>query len=229
MSSNHTDDQTNAQSNDPWLEVLAGRATATDLETRQAAKARDYYLRTAEADMAAPLDEQRLKRLQNMMDVQAAERRASTAAVQTAATERKGLWASLNAWFNPPQGGGLRYAGATFAVMALAAVLVATRPPTDDDQSMKGLPPGSLGGMKGLGDSSLVVVSGGQPLARALTVQAALQRRNITAEVMPLGDKARLDASIPAEQQTAVREDLSSLGIIWPGGAGLSIEFRSSP
>ena len=211
---------------DKWLDVLAGRAQAEDLATRQAAKARDFYSRQAEADQAQPVDEQRLKRLQNLMQAQVAERRAAAAAAKPVV--RAGLLARLGAWFNPPQGGGLRYAGAAMAVMGLAAVLVIALDAPNDDHTMKGGPLDGLTLPGNAGGADWQVVVGGQPLARALAVQAALQQRNVSAEVTPLGDKTRLEASVPAAQQAAVRADLAALDITWAGSSALSLEFRAA-
>jgi len=221
-------DHTHSSADDPWLEVLAGRAEPHDHATRQAAQARAHIARQVAADQATPVDEQRTKRLLNLMQAQAEQRNRAQATATPVATP--GPLARLLAWLNPAQGGGLRAAGAAAAVMGLAVVLVTTLKPSGDDDhtQMKGLPPISAPGMQG-GASGALAVIGGEPLARALALQASLQGQGVSAEVFPLGDRARLDATVPAERQAAVRQSLAGQGITWAGGSQLSLEFRSAP
>ncbi len=220
---------TDKTTDDRWLEVLAGRAEPHDHATRQAAQARAHIAQQVAADQAASVDEQRTKRLLNLMQAQAEQRNRAQAAATPAAAP--GPLARLLAWLNPAQGGGLRAAGAAAAVMGLAVVLVTTLKPSGDDDhtQMKGLPPSSAPGMQGGGASAALTVIGGEPLARALALQASLQGQGVSAEVFPMGDRARLDAAVPTERQAAVRQSLAGQGINWAGGSQLSLEFRSAP
>lgn len=217
---------------DRWLEVLAGRAEPHDHATAQAAKARAYVAQQVAADLATPVDEQRTKRLLNLMQAQAEQRALGQALAKPAgaASSRPGAWARLLAWLNPAQGGGLRVAGVA-AMMGLAAVLVTTvfQQGDDDPGTMKSLPPTSMPSTQGPSGAGVLVVVGTEPLSRALALQATLKAQGITSEVFPLGDRARLDASVPAEQLATVRQTLAGQGITWEGGPSLSLEFRSGP
>lgn len=234
-----TNNAADRPTDDRWLDVLAGRAEAHDRPTRQAAQARAHIAQQVAADQAVPVDEQRTKRLLNLMQAQAEQRSraqaAAAPAVAASATAASGPLARLLAWLNPAQGGGLRAAGAAAAVMGLAVVLVTTLKPAGDDDhtQMKGLPPITepitAPGLQGGGASGALVVVGKEPLSRALALQASLQGQGVSAEVFPLGDRARLDASVPADRQTAVRQALAGQGINWGGGSQLSLEFRSAP
>lgn len=238
-----TNNAADRPTDDRWLDVLAGRAEAHDRATHQAAQARAHIAQQVAADQAAPVDEQRTKRLLNLMQAQAEQRSraqaaaapAAAPAVAASATAAAGPLARLLAWLNPAQGGGLRAAGAAAAVMGLAVVLVTTLKPAGDDDhtQMKGLPPITepitAPGLQGGGASGALVVVGKEPLARALALQASLQGQGVSAEVFPLGDRARLDASVPADRQAAVRQALAGQGITWGGGSQLSLEFRSAP
>jgi len=225
----NTTDHTHNNADDHWLDVLAGRAEPHDHVTGQAARARAHIAQRVAADQAAPVDEQRTKRLLNLMQAQAEERNRAQAAATPVATP--GALARLLAWLNPAQGGGLRAAGAAAAVMGLAVVLVTTLKPSGDDDhtQMKGLPPISAPGIQGGAAGGAQVVTGGEPLPRALALQASLQGLGVSAEVFPLGDRARLDATVPADQQAKVRQALAGQGIAWAGGPQLSLEFRSAP
>lgn len=222
---------TDKTTDDRWLEVLAGRAQPDDHATAQAAQARAYVAQQVADDLAAPVDEQRTKRLLNLMQARAEQRNRDQAAQAATATSRPGALARLLAWLNPAQGGALRVAGVA-AVMGLAVVLVSTlnRQGDDDHTQMKNMPAASGPGQPGgaLGDVPLVVV-GKDPLARALALQATLKGQGLAAEVFPLGDRARLDASVPADQRAAVRQTLAAQGITWDGESSLSLEFRSVP
>jgi len=234
-----TNNAADRPTDDRWLDVLAGRAEAHDRATHQAAQARAHIAQQVAADQAAPVDEQRTKRLLNLMQAQAEQRSraqaAAAPAVAASATAAAGPLARLLAWLNPAQGGGLRAAGAAAAVMGLAVVLVTTLKPAGDDDhtQMKGLPPITepitAPGLQGGGASGALVVVGKEPLSRALALQASLQGQGVSAEVFPLGDRARLDASVPADRQAAVRQALAGQGITWGGGSQLSLEFRSAP
>lgn len=234
-----TNNAADRPTDDRWLDVLAGRAEAHDRATHQAAQARAHIAQQVAADQAVPVDEQRTKRLLNLMQAQAEQRSraqaAAAPAVAASATTAAGPLARLLAWLNPAQGGGLRAAGAAAAVMGLAVVLVTTLKPAGDDDhtQMKGLPPITepitAPGLQGGGASGALVVVGKEPLARALALQASLQGQGVSAEVFPLGDRARLDASVPADRQAAVRQALAGQGITWGGGSQLSLEFRSAP
>jgi len=234
-----TNNAADRPTDDRWLDVLAGRAEAHDRATHQAAQARAHIAQQVAADQAVPVDEQRTKRLLNLMQAQAEQRSraqaAAAPAVAASATAAAGPLARLLAWLNPAQGGGLRAAGAAAAVMGLAVVLVTTLKPAGDDDhtQMKGLPPITepitAPGLQGGGASGALVVVGKEPLSRALALQASLQGQGVSAEVFPLGDRARLDASVPADRQAAVRQALAGQGITWGGGSQLSLEFRSAP
>lgn len=223
---------TDKTTDDRWLEVLAGRAEPHDRATAQAAQARAYVAQQVAADLATPVDEQRIKRLLNLMQAQAEHRirDQAVAAPPDTASSRPGALARLLAWLNPAQDGGLRVAGVA-AMMGLAAVLVTTvfQEGEDDPSKMKGLPPTTAPSPQGSTGAGVLVVVGKEPLARAQALQATLMAQGITAEVFPLGDRARLDASVPADQLAAVRQTLSGLGITWEGGPSLSLEFRSEP
>lgn len=223
---------TDKTTDDRWLEVLAGRAEPNDHATAQAAQARAYVAQQVAADMAAPMDEQRTKRLLNLMQAQAEQRKRGQAVAAPAdpAASGPGVLARLLAWLNPAQGGGLRVAGVA-AMMGLAAVLVTTvfQEVDDDTNQMKSLPPTTVPSPQGSTDAGALVVLDKEPLARALALQASLKAQGITAEVFPLGDRARLDASVPAGQLAAVRQTLAAQGITWEGGPSLSLEFRSEP
>lgn len=234
-----TNNAADRPTDDRWLDVLAGRAEAHDRATHQAAQARAHIAQQVAADQAVPVDEQRTKRLLNLMQAQAEQRSraqaAAAPAVAASATAAAGPLARLLAWLNPAQGGGLRAAGAAAAVMGLAVVLVTTLKPAGDDDhtQMKGLPPITepitAPGLQGGGANGALVVVGKEPLSRALALQASLQGQGVSAEVFPLGDRARLDASVPADRQAAVRQALAGQGITWGGGSQLSLEFRSAP
>lgn len=226
-----TDKAADRPTDDHWLEVLAGRAEAHDHATRQAARARAHIAQQVAADQAAPVDAQRTKRLLNLMQAQAEQQQRAQAMPTAQAATQPGPLARLLAWLNPAQGGGLRAAGAAAAVMGLAVVLVSTLKPGDDDEHtrMKGLPPLSVPGVQGGAASGALVVTGGEPVARALALQASLQGLGVSAEVFALGDRARLDAAVPADRQAKVRQSLAGQGITWAGGPQLSLEFRSTP
>ena len=222
---------TEKTTDDRWLEVLAGRAEPHDRATAQAARARAHVTQQVAADLAAPVDEQRIKRLLNLMQAQAEQRNRDQAVAEpAAAATRPGSLARLLAWLNPAQGGGFRVAGVA-AMLGLAAVLVTTvfQEGDDDPTKMKGLPPSTAPGPQVSTGAGALVVVGKEPLARALALQATLKAQGITAEVFPLGDRVRLDASVPADQVAAVSQTLAGQGITWASGPSLSLEFRSEP
>jgi hypothetical protein len=211
--------------NDPWLEVLAGRAKPTDHATGQAAKARDFYARLAAADQAQPVDEQRLKRLANLMDAQASKAQAASAATEQQRMAWPLRWL---AWLFPPGGHNkARYAGVALTVLGLSVVVgnLMHNPDDDDTGFSKGLPAG-IGDAQAPAAGSDPVVTGGQALSRAISLQAQLRQLGVVADVLPQDKGALLTADVAPDQQEAVRKALAQSGIAWRMAPQLRIQFK---
>lgn len=225
---------TTSDDKDLWLEVLAGRAQPVDHATRQAAQAREVYRRMEEPAPDPALEARLLARIQSVNADIAQQAKAAAKAPLSAPAAPVGLLGRLLDWFSPGVGGApLRYAGAALAVTGLAVALFSTMTPREgaEHEQMKSPPRAAVPpapGLQGQPAAPLTLVDG-QPLVRATALQSGLKALGVQAEVMPLGDAAQLDVSIPADQEAAVKAWLQEQQVAWPGGARLTIVVKSAP
>jgi hypothetical protein len=222
---------------DRWLDVLAGRATASDPDTITAAALRQHLDEEVAADAVAGLQtpharEQAFKRLTNLMEAQAPAPRQAAARPP----EPAGLWQRIMNWLLPGEGARpLRLGGAAAGVAALALVvtLVVQQGPGDGyDPSMKSPPPAPAPAPvqpRASSPLNLVVVPVADPVASALALQAELRALGLESSVFPLGRAAQLSAPVPAGRQAELAQLLAAKGIAWAGGSSLELEYRAAP
>lgn len=222
---------------DKWLAVLAGHVEADDADTQLASRARQLYLRRIEADVAAPQDLAREKRLNNLLEAKGAFKR--DAAKAPAAAVQPGPISRLLGWLLPAESGhGGRYALVATVAMAVVAAPAFLRSPTtepglDDGPVAKGgrgvQQPASTPVPGSRADAGVVVLVAGSPGAAAESLKAALSVIGVAATVDVQGTEARLSASVPADRLDAVAPVLAQAGVPPLQGSLLQLRFQALP
>ncbi|MBK7000376.1 MAG: hypothetical protein IPH35_10495 [Rhodoferax sp.] len=204
---------------DTWLDVLAGKAPPTDLQTRQAAALRDYFAQ--EAQQTPALGEAAQRRILNALQAKGVFAQAQPPKPPDAAN----LLTRLKDWLFPQGHASIpRWSAIAAAVMAVAVapLLVMQGPATDGDD------PGTFKSLNLPQDGPVVVIDTAQPQQLADQLSAILARHGIAADVRATGADLWVQASIPADKQSAVQADLLTLGLgLAPSPTGqLTVQFR---
>lgn len=215
---------TTTQDDDAWLATLSGKAAPTDLATRQAAQAREYFLHQAEDEDADVPDQATQIRIMNLL-------RAKGAFSEPAAVSpHQGWLAGLWAWISPPgQGRSAGFAvAAGIAVAALALPLVLRSPEPDDSASVKGLP--KVSGPAQLPMSQ--VPSGGErlvltadPSSTARELAQALGAAGVQVQVSAAGAEVLLTATVTPTSAARASAVLAAYGLPLPGDGQLRVRL----
>lgn len=215
---------TTTQDDDAWLATLSGKAAPTDLATRQAAQAREYFLHQAEDEDLDVPDQATQIRIMNLL-------RAKGAFNEPAAVSpHQGWLAGIWAWIAPPgqgRGAGMAIA-AGIAVAALSLPLVLRSPEPDDSASVKGLPkvPGPaqppISQVPSIGERLVLTAdpsSTGRDLAQALGAAGA------QVQVSTSGAEVLLTATVPPAAASRASGVLAAYGLPLPGDGQLRVRL----
>lgn len=210
---------------DRWLEVLSGKAKATDRETRQAQSLRGFFELQQAEDNKLQLDPQAEKRIMNMMRAKGAFDAPEAA---TVTNRPANLLGQLLNWLLPPEGG---HAGRYAAVAAVAFAVVAG--PVfllqhqdglpEDGGGMKSFPPGGASAPTAGIDQIHVIAP--DPAEEASQVLAALARHGIQTQARVDGQDRVISVDVDAGNRQAVGAELQSLGISLAADGRLRVRF----
>jgi len=210
---------------DRWLDVLAGRAKATDRATRQASSLRTYFELQAADDLATAPDPQVEKRIMNAL-------RAKGAFSEVAQPQapKPGLVKSVLEWLFPTGGGHMgRYAAVAtvaFAVVVGPMVMRDVGNDANDTGSVKSAPGAPARGAPAAGEA---VVMSGQPAVEATQLVAALAGAGVDARVTAEGADQVVRARIAPDRAAAAAASLASIGMAAPASGDLVVRFKTLP
>ncbi len=217
------DRQDSKESNEAWLNVLAGKAKPHDPDTRQAAALRNFF--AEQAQHTEPLEEAAKRRILNTLQTKGAFAQAQPANP----VEPVGVLTHIKNWLFP-QGHASSGRLAGMAVAVLAATLlpfVLHGPGNDDDPNgIKSLPPV-------VDTPSTVaptaVIDSATPDQLAAQLVAMLARHGVVATLRSEGTERWVQSQVPPEKLVAVQAELVSMGLAATPTGQLVVQFRRQP
>lgn len=152
-------------------------------------------------------------------------------ASQTARTEPQnpGWLTRWRGWMTaPPRGLTRPLLGVSLALVGIAVMVLAVVIGRSERDDWHPRDPATPWPRAAVLERPHTVLTGGMPLLRAAAVQTLAQQWGAACEMVDLGGGAMLlRAEVPSAGEWPLRRDLGELGIDWPGGALLVLEFRA--
>jgi len=215
----------NTQANEPWLEALQGRATATDRETLEAQGMRQYFEARLAADLQPLNDPMRERRLRNLVEAHVGAN--ALGANRKPAQARGPLSAWLHSWNL-----GWPALGASAAAVVLGVLIGPmwqSQHSADEDWATPNTPPSVQPGS----------TTPDVPTPKSFDPNAATSQQEFAEQLRlalsPLGlevtteataDGMRISANIPQEQQGPAAQALKPLGLTVPVDGRLRVLVR---
>ncbi len=197
-----------------WLNVLAGKAQANDLQTRQAASLRNYF--AAEAQNTPQLDTAAQQRIMNML-----EARGAFADKPVVAVPGKGLLTQFMAWLFPSGKIANPHFAAVLATMVLAVIVV----PNLEQLTTADPGPHDSKGMT-VNTIPSAIITSPSPDASAAQLMAVLARHGVPAQSRKEGDDRWVQARIPLERLAVVQADLIGMGLAASAQGDINVQYR---
>ncbi|MES2298062.1 MAG: hypothetical protein V4582_13540 [Pseudomonadota bacterium] len=210
---------------DKWMDVLAGRAEASDGATRQAASLRAYFARQSAEELAHTPDAQGEKRLLNMLRARGAFEENTGERAKPATT--RGAFARLLDWLLPPgQPHGARYAMIAAAAFALVLSPYLMRAPNSELGELEGMKSVPRLNTNANPVESEGIVMSANPRQEAAQLVALLAQAGVDASASADGDDQLVRAQVARERIGAANAKLAGIGMALPESGTLAVRFK---
>lgn len=225
-----------------FFDVLAGRRTADDADSRRAARMRRYFEMHPSLEERPRDDPQGEAQLIAWMRArQPAAAAAAAAPALTTVSSVESANASRGAapphrrapdgqpgplrrfaeWLFPAGSGrGMGWGMAAAAVLGAVLVLRVMDTGSDDTTQMKSLPTLGIGAE---------TVRSADPAHSATEVQALLSANGVTGTLTPQGRELLLQAEVPEPVRLPVSQGLAAMGLVLPADGKLNLRFAPNP
>jgi len=212
---------------DRWLASLSGRGQAQTRAERQAASLGRMFQQRSAAELEAPADPQRQKRLLNRIESDP-RLRSTSASGQAHTAGLFGVLKSVAQWLLPPGGSPTRLSVAAAALAVVVAMPLFLNPADQDDtsqmRSLPGLPP-----LPSATDATAQRVVVADPMAAARRVADTLAAQGVSAQLVSVApDVVEVVAVVPPPQQAAAATALAREGIDL-ATSQMRVRFQRSP
>lgn len=215
----------NTNANEPWVETLQGRSSATDRETLEAQGMRQYFETRLDSDLAPLNDPARERRLRNLVEAHfAAEALIANRQAQKPSS-------SFRAWLQSWNMGWPALGAAAAAVLlgVLIGPLWQSQNSGHDEWATPKTLPSEQPGIispdtptpKSFDPSATT-----NPQEFARQVGLALSPLGIETQVETAADGMRISARIPEKQRNAAAQALKPLGLTLPADGRLRVIVR---
>ena len=215
----------NTNANEPWVETLQGRSSATDRETLEAQGMRQYFEARLDADLVPLNDPARERRLRNLVEAHFAAEALGT--TRKAAKSLNPLSAWLQSWNL-----GWPALGAAAAAVVLGVLIVPlwqSQNSGDDEWAIPKTLPSEQPGITSPDTptpKSFDPSAATNPQEFARQVDLALSPLGIETQVETAANGMRISARIPEKQRSAAAQALKPLGLTLPADGHLRVIVR---